>query len=174
MKTQDQHQIKPDTQSCQMAVSGSVKASELRIGNFVNVPREDQSPFRIDAFECLSKKFIKVAMIHPEYGEKFHPLTWYGEDLKPIPLTEEWLLKFGFNCINRPKMAFKLYHNEVNADFSSMILKEVGNNPIWVYAGNNRWTINPFTVEIKYVNQLQNIYFALTGSDLQDGSLTDR
>lgn len=98
--------------------------------------------------------------------------VWIGNDIfltdeiEPIPITEEWLLKFGFNCINRPKMAFKLYHNEVNADFSSMILKEVGNKPIWVYAGNNRWTMNPFTVEIKYVHQLQNLYFAITGKEL--------
>lgn len=30
MKTQDQHQIKPDTQSCQMAVSGSVTDDNAR------------------------------------------------------------------------------------------------------------------------------------------------
>ena len=36
MKTQDQNSVKPDTQSCQMAVSGSViLPSQLRCGNTI-------------------------------------------------------------------------------------------------------------------------------------------
>jgi hypothetical protein len=160
MKVQDQHKIKPETQSCQMAVSGSVTASELRIGNLLEC-------FGIREVVAIKKNKVKIEN-ETEKGQFI--LEWTSVkslSLKPIPLTEDWLLKFGFNCINRPKMAFKLYHNEVNADYSSLILKQVGNNPIWGYAGNNRWTINSFTVEIKYVHQLQNIYFTLTGSDLK-------
>ena len=63
-------------------------------------------------------------------------------------------------------MAFKLYHNEVNADLSSILLKEVGNNPVWVYSSHNRWTVNPLTKKINYVHELQNLYFALTGKEL--------
>jgi len=120
--------------------------NELRFGNLLMELTSD------DVFK-VSKSFFILLEVNLECS-------------RPIPLTEEWIVKFGFNCINRPKMAFKLYHNNENADFSSLILKEVGNNPIWVYAGNNRWTINPFTVEIKYVHQLQNLYFSLTGREL--------
>ena len=73
-----------------------MKASELRIGNYVNVPIKEQCPFRIDAFEYCSEKFIKVAQEVKLNGFEVHPLTWYGGDLQPIPLTEKWLLKFGF------------------------------------------------------------------------------
>ena len=37
MKVQDKHQIKPETQSCQTSVSGSVTKKELRIGNWLFV-----------------------------------------------------------------------------------------------------------------------------------------
>lgn len=71
-----------------------MKASELRIGNIVNVPREDQSPFRIDFFEYLYDNDCKVAKRSFIGETEVHPLTWYFIDLKPIPLTEEWLLKW--------------------------------------------------------------------------------
>ena len=132
-----------------------IKASDLRIGNLVIYSNGSIvfkvigiSEFGIDIENEVEKTYI-------EYDE-----------FEPIQLTEEWLLKFGFNCVNNTKMVFKLYHNDKNADFSSLILKEVGNNPIWVYSVNNRWTINPFPIDLKYVHQLQNIYFALTGEEL--------
>jgi hypothetical protein len=126
-----------------------IQANELRIGNYVNVPREDQSPFRIDAFESLSEKFIKVAMVHPEHGENFHPLTWYGEDLQPIPLTEEWLLKLGF-----------LKYKGDNKDFWLNDF-EFANDLKWIF-----WRGN-ILENIKHVHQLQNLYFALTNKELQ-------
>jgi hypothetical protein len=131
-------------------MENTIKAEELRLGNYVDVPIKDQSPFRIDAFESLSKTFIKVAMIHPIHGENFHPLTWYGDDLKPIPLTEEWLVNFGFEKCKEV--------NEVH------FRKE---NLIFILDYN---FISFFNVklpnEIKYVHQLQNFYFALFAQEL--------
>ena len=134
-----------------------MEATELRIGIYVNVPREDQSPFRIDAFESLSNKFIKVAMIHPDYGETFHPLTWYGDDLKPIPLTERWLLDFGYKSIGKLHLTYKLnpFIIELSVlgshyNFRKIISKEE----------------SMMLKEIKHVHQLQNLYFALTGKEL--------
>ena len=130
-----------------------IQINELRIGNLISPM--GKSFTKVEGFDIYNDMILSS-----DFAERTNDF------FEPIPITEQWLVKFGFNCVNRPKMAFKLYHNEEKADFSSMILKEVGNNPVWVYAGNNRWTINPFTVELKYVHQLQNIYFALTGIDL--------
>jgi hypothetical protein len=151
---------------------------ELRFGNIVllnnpkswnelqNIPMKVKgigiNPTPLDGVNetiTVEKVYKNKYKIHENYSQ-------YAQFIEPIRLTEEWIVKLGFNCINRTKMAFKLYHNNENADFSSLILKEVGNNPIWFYAGNNRWTINPFTVEIKYVHQLQNLYFALSEKEL--------
>jgi len=134
-----------------------MKANDLRIGNYVNVPREDQSPFRIDAFESLSVKFIKVAMIHPEYVESMHPLTWYGDDLKPIPLTEEWLLNFGF----------EKHESLIGFYFKGNLVVE---RNIIISGFNFRKRINLreslHLADFDYTHQLQNLYFALTGSEL--------
>ncbi len=80
-----------------------IQPNELRIGNWVNTPREDQSPFRIDLIEHQSKTYCKVGMDvhlyeHPIYKDQTvsaHPLTWDNKDLSPIPLTDEVLRVLG-------------------------------------------------------------------------------
>lgn len=124
-----------------------MKANELRIGNYVNVPIPEQCPFRIDDFECLSYEFIKVAQKQIINGKEVHPFTWYGDDLQPISLTEEWLLKFGFE-----KVGFQFIKDGIEL-FPIRDLYYRGNFPI--------------KSDIKYVNQLQNLYFALTGEELK-------
>jgi len=75
--------------------------------------------------------------------------------IKPIPLTEEWLLKFGI----------KDY--EIILDNESIIEISIHNSSFWIggelaciskhgFQGNN----------LKYVHQLQNLYFALTQKEL--------
>lgn len=128
-----------------------MKANELRIGNWVNVPVKEQSPFRIDAFEHLSDKFIKVAMFHPEYGESVHPLTWYGGDLEPIPLTEEILLKCGF------EEDANLFHNNI----------ALYKNGVGGFNYNANYFEHDNLISVDYLHQLQNLYFALTGEELK-------
>jgi hypothetical protein len=151
-----------------------IKASDLRIGNLVmtnNSMYRDESVGKIAVITQIDSKrtceeikgTVSLYLIEDIWKDTYGQWLIY---IEPIPITEEWLLKFGYNCVNNTKMVFKLYHNDENADFSSLILKEVGNNPIWVYSVNNRWTINPFPIDLKYVHQLQNIYFALTGEEL--------
>jgi hypothetical protein len=135
-----------------------MKANELRIGNYVNVPIQEQCPFRIDAFEYCSEKFIKVAQEVKLNGFEVHPLTWYGGDLQSIPLNEEWLLKFGF-YINP---------NYVHPSFDEYILESgfgIGNfnDEFWLVDFLDQTIGSP---KIKYVHQLQNLYFALTGEEL--------
>lgn len=79
--------------------------------------------------------------------------------LKPIPLTEQWLLDFGFEkyyetveCgINEELEGFKL------GDLD--IMQDVYGN--WFMCGME-FNVNRF----KHVHQLQNLYFALTGEEL--------
>jgi len=75
--------------------------------------------------------------------------------VKPIPLTEEWLLKFGFEKITEFSFCFDKFICEY---FLQDIIVSF------------RLKYNPadslFIRDIKYVHELQNIYFALTGSEL--------
>jgi hypothetical protein len=124
-----------------------MKASELRIGNYFNVPIKEQCPFRIDAFEHCSEKFIKVAQEVKLNGFEVHPLTWYGGDLEPIPLTEEWLIKLG---AKKDKIDNTYYLPELEIMLPNFF----------------RYKTSMIS-RIDYVHQLQNLYFALTGEELK-------
>ena len=104
-----------------------MKASELRIGNFYN------QFGNITEVDWSVLKDLKDAPIDQ---------LW----CKPIPLTEEWLLKFGFD-----KIDFQFIKNGIKL-FPIRDLYYRGNFPI--------------KSDIKYVHQLQNLYFALTGEEL--------
>jgi hypothetical protein len=71
-----------------------------------------------------------------------------GCEFSGIPLTEEWLIEFGFKC------------------------KSYGyGKDEWKQWKFNGYSLNGFTcimsgVELKHVNQLQNLYFALTSEEL--------
>lgn len=99
-----------------------MKASELRIGNYVKDPYNNT---------------IRLVSVDKD-----------ASMIRPIPLTEEWLLKFGFEKSGD-------HYNKWVDDVRAFIL------------------LNDFTlcdidlkVEIKYVHQLQNLYFALTGKEI--------
>jgi hypothetical protein len=67
------------------------------------------------------------------------------EYIEPIPLTEEWLLKFGFK--NNRLGLFDCF-------------KEVEDIGFRIYF------IGKHLREVQYVNQLQNLYFVLMGTEL--------
>lgn len=112
----------------------NIKARELRIGNCIN--NTSGQPFQVYA-TCL------VTLAQYEADKKI--------DLgyNPIPLTEEWLLKFGFE---------KFTTKDVYPTFANNIFN--WNNGILYLIGYG------FMNHCKYVHQLQNLYFALTGEEL--------
>ena len=95
-----------------------MKATDLRIGNLIRDGHE---------IETVTSDHIKCA----ESGRC---------EYDPIPLTEEWLLKFGI-----------IWDGDIK------ILKGYLNN----YVDGNGET------RLKYVHQLQNLFHALTGEELK-------
>jgi len=65
-----------------------MEANELRIGNYVT----DRAGklLKIDWWESINKACMNIEV----NGIKVHPMTENVEYCEPIPLTEEWLLKF--------------------------------------------------------------------------------
>ena len=131
-----------------------MKASELRIGNYVNSSSEN----------CL---WFKGNFILDGY--KMAKTIRYGcQGLNPIPLTEEWLLKFGFENIDDGTY----YEIECNrivlkevADTIITLSLEFDNEDCYFQIGSGyNWTD---ALPIKHVHQLQNLYFALTGEELE-------
>lgn len=72
--------------------------------------------------------------------------------MKPIPLTEEWLFKFGYKKVNT------LY------DTTEVFEKKLSYT---IYFRSGVLSFSFSTQEIKYVHQLQNLYFALTNEELK-------
>jgi len=81
------------------------------------------------------------------------------ELLEPIPLTEEWLLKFGFEL--------QLDGSYQKNDFSIFLDKRFNTN--LYLQDNEKGSFKWFGYECKviHVHQLQNLYFALTNEELK-------
>ena len=114
-----------------------MKAEELRIRNYVQ--DEDGHIVQMELthfsgiFECRLSE----------------------DDIYPIPLTEEWLLKFGFSEFMSPSDLRISICNGVLLQF------HFGVNQVECWVGDE---INK--TDLIYVHQLQNLYFALTGEEL--------
>jgi hypothetical protein len=115
-----------------------MKANELRIGNTINLHRK---PINISAGFIARYDF--------EEKNGFNLLV----SAEPIPLTEDWLLKLGF--IENPyDDRYELGSWYLNCDKTRGILDIWPDNIIGEF------------VYLQYVHQLQNLYFALTGTEL--------
>ncbi len=121
----------------------NLKANELQIGNFIQ-------------WEDDSKEIVQVKSIDPgeeETKDMYFVNGGWIEDFIPVPLTEEWLTKFGFE--------------EKEGDYFIAY-----NFPL--IAGNfkietERWFVmmdRIIVARCKYVHQLQNLFFALSGEEL--------
>ena len=69
-----------------------MKANELRIGNLVYTKGED----------IVIVNEINNDGINGEFDLCWASYFFENESIQPIPLTEEWLVKFGFNVYNKP------------------------------------------------------------------------
>jgi len=84
------------------------------------------------------------------------------DEVRPILLTEEWLIKFGFgNCGKHFSIIAGHYYN-VQQQIKNTSLK------ITHTSADNYRVINfaNGSIYLKNVHQLQNLYFALTGKEL--------
>jgi hypothetical protein len=131
-----------------------MKATELRIGNLTQ-----DSKGNLLKVIGLTDDNISYYVVD---RSKF-PLE-VGWQAKPIPLTEEWLVKFGFEYY-KPLNHFRIVIDDIWYSIQSNYKKLDG---FWfTYVNLNVCEVNhmPFK-EIKHIHQLQNLYFALTGEEL--------
>lgn len=117
-----------------------INSTDLRIGNLIQTATD--SPLIIIATADILSAIDR------------------GHDLySGIPLTEEWLEKCRFNTVTESS-AGKRY---------SIVENHIFNNDLTVVywkTTSNAGKIMRGDLEIKYVHQLQNLVFALTGAEL--------
>lgn len=124
-----------------------MKATELRIGNFVEFEND----------------FFRMHIISESYPvldtDLFGAYVVEWDKLSPIPLTEEWLEKLGFwSKYKSNHLKWSLYGFDIDQiSDEDENGNEIPQEQIFHYA---------YQYDIKYVHQLQNLYFALTGKEL--------
>jgi hypothetical protein len=138
-------------------MENKLTANELRIGNYLLI---DGIAQKVEAFmpngnEVKFNKgdYFKISFEH--YKHKVTYETESDEDVEPILLNEEWLLKFGFEYHHdtpHPNKVYRKHWLEGFFDLEKIVSFHFGGNFI--------------DVNIKYVHQLQNLYFALTNEEL--------
>ena len=90
--------------------------------------------------------------------DEFPQVVIMLKELEPIPLTEEWLVKFGFENDKKGLiLEFKNY------SYSYLWFNNNSGQLRLVSEGGKFLTHD----NLKYVHQLQNLYFALTGKELE-------
>ena len=147
-----------------------MKASELRIGNYLFDSIEDIGVIQVTEIKNMTDNRIGNMSIS-YYGVNGGYITASLEEnstdneaedymIQPIPLTEEWLLKLGFNEYIDFGCKTGVF-DYINLDFSySMKTKKI----TIMHNGNNMSHV--LKKEVIYVHQLQNLYYALNGEEL--------
>lgn len=84
-----------------------------------------------------------------------------ANNLEPIPLTEEWFKKFNATKDKEFNMHYTL---PINGDYGYLLfLKDKDEYDVFIHIDEDSILLYN---NIKYVHQLQNLYFALTGNEL--------
>jgi hypothetical protein len=132
-----------------------MEAKDLRIGNWVNYRIYDKLDDPQEYFDLTQVDAIDLQTLDDHYYQ-------------PIPLTEEWMLKFGFEETDPKKFIGGLYTRKKTDGFYGFhINKETMSYCTFDYEGD----IDDI-IKIQYVHQLQNLYFAVTGEELEINETT--
>lgn len=132
-----------------------MEAKDLRIGNLVTDEWFDSFK-AIITVDSINDKGINLTIEDDgnwsELAQHFIVPEYNFDKLRGIPLTEDWLLKFGFEKIDNG--SYPVFHKD-NFYFELVNHKKIG------FIFPKYWSI-----KIEYVHQLQNLYYALTGQEL--------
>lgn len=121
-----------------------INANELRLGNFI------KNTFSTDEYKIVERV--------EEFSIDTNDDMYLNVDhIDPIPITKEWLLRFGFEK-DADQHRISYYTYGVDFIFDRIEYKD------------GKWILLTIELQcnenIQYIHQLQNLYFALTGNEL--------
>lgn len=123
-----------------------IQANELRVGNYIEI--EQYNHIRNIVRICSGSEIDQVIKLRPA----------------PIPLTPEILEKCGFALNSVDQLSIEINsmdrHLELNAEVNGNYFFSI--NQVHEFGEQSNVTLN-YT---NYLHQLQNLYFALTNSEL--------
>ena len=116
-----------------------MKAEDLRIGNLIYRTNYDM----VGRIEYYSERIVNIDILtRLEFGKDYYD---------SIPLTEKWLFNFGFTKVEEIDLPFEciMYKKDEFALEDDFIVRAMG-----------------VEKKLDFVHELQNLYFALTGTEL--------
>lgn len=130
-----------------------IKAEELRVGNLIEYNGAVVPVSRIDDLNTLPELGYKGSVSIPEYWNGkllYHTGVWLA-NCKPVPITEDLLLKAGF-----VKEIDTILGRYVHPDGRHHVVPR--GDGVWVYR-----VPGVSLVDIRYIHQLQNLFYWLSG-----------
>lgn len=117
--------------------------------------------------DLVKRKFYNPDRVEEEHKIDLYDFYWfeesgqdddYWDNFESLPITEEWVLKFGFEYnapfFTKNKLSInKNYYRDGSGDYN-------GFNCVLICETKKHF------INLTYVHQLQNLYFALTGKEL--------
>ena len=118
-----------------------INVKELRLGKYV-IPNTDNIPWRVSA---IARNYV--------YVELMTEITKGETEINPIPLDDEIMERLGFNS----KWVRGVFGVATTSEHSDYVF----------YQKCEENGIAYFPKPLKYVHELQNMYYALTGEELK-------
>lgn len=140
-----------------------MKANELRIGNLL---WDDIFHYSVEEIgDILKCEIIDVHNYEKARSEDFYEAglvySLNYENVKPIPLTEEWLIKLGFK---RPDN----YPDRFDLELDDELIISIYSDWSWgIREDEDDISIGNGDYSLKEVHRIQNLCFALTGEELK-------
>ena len=118
-----------------------INTKEFRRGNYIN-----DIALGVCEVVAIFTNSIEVCKLNKPN------VSYLISNIEPIPLTEEWLLIMGFEkCEHKTEPQYYKDCEEIS---------------VRLFPKEKYFTLAYLGTEIKYLHELQNLYFALTGEEL--------
>lgn len=140
-----------------------MKIQELRIGNYLMQIDQNKEKEITEVWGIIND------VINPLVNENYHggafgqKRYYQGWNYEPIPLNEDWLLKFGMEYYDGFSNQRFIRLNKHECDFSKLTYSHKEGLLRFTNGEDKGTSLIPY---VKYVHQLQNLYYALTGEEL--------
>lgn len=140
-----------------MEKSKKIKITELRLGNYIIDKIDDDCTIECEVIEISKNGTVKIKDSQDDYTNKINQIA-------PILLTEDWLINFGFKKDDNGNYWIPI---EIETWLQLTVIDMF--YPMICQAGElshekeNYVSLNG----IQYVHQLQNLFFAITGKELE-------
>ena len=127
---------------------------DLRVGNLVEILTANKKinlpTGQFGTIEEIREEKVKIRLRN-ESSDMVHVFNRKYDTIKPIKLTHDWMLKLGFEEIDNGR------YKHWNFDF------------IFYFYVNGQLESDdlPMFIYYEYVNEIQNLYYALTGDEFK-------